>query len=82
MALLGFSFGGSRRKTLFGALLALLLGVLMLMPACGGSGSSGGGSTGGGNPGTPANTYTITVSGTATGATQTGTPPSLTLTVN
>jgi hypothetical protein len=83
IALAGFSLGGSRRKTLFSALLiALLLSALMLMPACGGSGSSGGGTTGGGNPGTPANTYTITVSGTATGATQAGASPTLTLTVN
>ena len=83
MALLGLGFGsaGSRRKKLFGCLLlGLLLSGLILMPACGGS--SGGGGGGHGSPGTPAGTYTITVSGTASGATQTGTSPSLTLIVN
>jgi hypothetical protein len=80
MALLGFASAGSRRKKLLGFLvLGLLLSGLILMPACGG-GSSGGG--GGGSPGTTAGVYTITVTGTATGATQTGTSPSLTLTVN
>ncbi|MGC2170797.1 MAG: SBBP repeat-containing protein [Candidatus Sulfotelmatobacter sp.] len=79
IALLGLGLGstGSRRKKLFASLLIGLLGsALLLMPACGGGSSSSGGG------GTPANTYTITVSGTATGATQTGTPPTLTLTVN
>ncbi|MGA7929148.1 MAG: SBBP repeat-containing protein [Candidatus Sulfotelmatobacter sp.] len=82
MALLGFGSSGSRRKKLFGfLLLGLLLSSLLLMPGCGGgSGSSGGG--GGGNGGTPAGSYTITVSGTASGASQTGASPSLTLTVN
>jgi hypothetical protein len=81
MALLGFGSTGSRRKKLFGfLLLGLLLSTLILMPACGGS--SGGGGGGGGSPGTTAGVYTITVSGTATGATQTGTSPALTLTVN
>ena len=81
MALLGFGLGsaGSQRKKLLGSLLiGLLLSGLMLMPACGGGSSS----KNNGNPGTPAGTYTITISGTATGATQTGTSPSLTLIVN
>jgi hypothetical protein len=78
IALLGFGSNGSRRKKLFGFLfLGLMFSGLILMPACGGG---GGGHTG--NPGTPAGTYTITVSGTATGATQTGASPALTLTVN
>jgi hypothetical protein len=78
IALLGFGSTGSRRKKLFGFLfLSLMFSGLILMPACGGG---GGGHTG--NPGTPAGTYTITVSGTATGATQTGASPALTLTVN
>lgn len=81
MTLLGFGSTGSRRKKLFGVLLlGLLLSGFILMPACGGGNGGGGG--GGGNAGTPAGTYTITVSGTATGATQTGTSPALTLTVN
>ena len=81
MALLGVGFGsfGSRRKKLFGfLLLGLLSSSLLLMPACGGSSSSGHG----GSAGTPAGSYTITVSGSATGAAQTGASPSLTLTVN
>jgi len=65
---------------MFGAsLVILVLGGLLLMPACGGGSTK---TTGGGSAGTPANTYTITVSGTATGATQTGTAPALTLIVN
>ena len=86
MALAGFGFGSSRsrRSKLFGfLLLGLLLSSLALAPACGGSSSGGGGGGGGGgNAGTPAGSYTIVVSGTATGATETGTVPSLTLTVN
>lgn len=79
MALWGFGLrSGSRRRKLFGRLLiGLLLSALVLLPACGGGSST----KNNGTPGTPANTYTIVVSGT-TGATQTGTPPSLTLTVN
>ncbi len=82
MALLGLGFGsfGSRRKKWFGfLLLGLLVSSLLLMPACGGSSSHSGH---GGSAGTPAGSYTITVSGTATGAAQTGASPSLTLTVN
>ncbi|MHB8215179.1 MAG: DUF7948 domain-containing protein [Candidatus Sulfotelmatobacter sp.] len=80
MALWGFSLrSGSRRRKLFGRLLiGLLLSALLLLPACGGGSST----TNHGTPGTPANTYTVVVSGTATGATQTGTSPSLTLIVN
>jgi hypothetical protein len=75
-----FGSAGTQRKKLFGFLLVgLVLGSLLLMPACGGSSSSTGG---GGSPGTTAGTYTVTVTGTATGATQTGTAPALTLTVN
>ncbi len=79
MALLSFGFAGPRRKKLFGGFLfCLALVALFLLPACGG-GSGGGG---GGSSGTPAGNYTITVSGTATGSSQTGASPSLTLTVN
>jgi hypothetical protein len=80
IALLGFGSAGSQRKKLFGFLLVgLVLSSLLLLPACGGGSSNTGG---GGSPGTTAGTYTITVNGTASGATQTGTAPALTLTVN
>lgn len=79
MSLLSFGFAGPRRKKLFsGLFFCLALGALSWLPACGG-GSSGGG---GGSTGTPAGAYTVTVSGTATGASQTGASPSLAVTVN
>jgi hypothetical protein len=80
MALLGFGSAGSRRKKLFGLVfLGLVLSGLLLMPACGGASYGNGG---GGHAGTTAGAYTVVVTGTASGATQTGTSPSLTLTVN
>ena len=80
IALLGFGSAGSQRKKVFGFLLVgLVLSSLLLMPACGGSSNN---NNGGGSPGTTAGAYTITVNGTASGATQTGTAPALTLTVN
>jgi hypothetical protein len=80
IALLGFGSAGSRRRKLFGfLLLGLVLSGLLLMPACGGSSNN---NNHGGNPGTTAGAYTVTVTGTASGATQTGTSPALTLTVN
>jgi Beta-propeller repeat len=80
VALLSFGSTGPRRKKMFGfLLLGLMVSGLFLMPAC--SSSSGGGG-GGGSPGTTAGSYTITVTGTSSGATETGTSPSLTLTVN
>jgi len=79
MALLGLGSRGPRRKKLFGfLLLGLVLSTLILMPACGG----GSNNSGGGSAGTTAGNYTITVTGTASGATQTGNSPALTLTVN
>ena len=78
ITLLGAGLGsaGSPRRNLFGFLiLGMILCGMLLMPACGGS--SG---TKTGNPGTPAGTYTITVTGTS-GSTVTGSP-TLTLTVN
>jgi len=73
----GLGSAGSRRRKLFGFLtLGMILSGLLLMPACGGS--SG---TKTGNPGTPAGTYTITVTGTAGSTVVTGSP-ALTLTVN
>jgi hypothetical protein len=79
MTLLGAGLGssGSRRKKLFGfMMLGMLLAGLLLMTACGGSGS-----TTTGNAGTPAGTYSITVTGTSGSTVATGTPV-LTLTVN
>ena len=76
----GLGTNGSFRRKLFGFLmLALMLTGLLLMPACGGSNSGGGG--GGGSTGTPAGTYTITVTGSSGGATVTGSP-ALALTIN
>jgi hypothetical protein len=80
ITLLGVGMGsaGSRRKKLLGFLmLGIVLTGLLVMPACGGSSSTGGG----GNTGTPAGTYTITVTGASGGVTVTG-APALTLTVN
>jgi hypothetical protein len=80
IALLGFGSADRRRRKLFGfLLLGLLVSSLIVLPACGGGGNSGGG---GGSSGTTPGSYTITVTGTATGAAQTGASPSLTLTVN
>jgi hypothetical protein len=73
----GLGSAGSRRRKLFGFLMVgMILSGLLLMPACGGS--SG---TKTGNPGTPAGTYTITVTGTNGSTVVTGSP-ALTLTVN
>jgi hypothetical protein len=78
IALIGIGPAGTRRKKLIqGLLLCLALGAFLLAPACGGSSNSTNKSSG-----TPAGTYTITVSGTATVGSQTGASPALTLTVN
>ncbi len=82
ISLMGITFRSirARHKKLFAFLMiGMVVASLMLLPACS-SNSSGGG--GGGNAGTPAGSYTITVTGTASGASQTGTSPALTLTVN
>jgi hypothetical protein len=75
LALIGLGFGSrsSRRKNLMGLLLLwTVLASLIVLPACGSS--SGGG--GGGNSGTPAGTYTVTISGAdANGVTQSNTAP-------
>jgi Beta-propeller repeat len=78
--LLGMGATPRQRRENFFVLLTIagMAAALIFLPACGGS-SSGGGSS---SAGTPAGTYTITVTGTATGATQTGTSPALTLVVN
>ena len=62
--LLGAS-GGSRRKKVLGLLLMLLVSGLLFLTACGGGGSSSSNSGGGTTGGTPAGTYTVTVTGTS-----------------
>jgi hypothetical protein len=82
LALLGFGSGASSRKKRLGLLfLGMVLAGVIIMAACGG-GSSGGG--GGGNPGTPAGSYTVTITGKdANGAAQSNSNPvTVTITVN
>lgn len=74
----GIGSGGSRRRKLFSFLmLGLVLAGLLAMPACSSGSSNGGGAT----SGTPAGTYTFTVTGTSGGVAVTGSP-ALTLTIN
>ena len=82
LMLIGVGFGSRGRKKLLGLLLLwVVLTGLLILPACGGGSSSGGG--GGGSSGTPAGTYTITITGKdANGVTQTNTAPTVTVTVN
>jgi trimeric autotransporter adhesin len=84
LLLVGVGFGsrGSRRRKLLGLLLLwMILAGLLMLPACGSSGNGGGG--GGGSSGTPAGTYTVTVSGKdANGVTQSNTAPTVSVTVN
>ena len=88
LAFIGLSVGSgaARRKKALG-LLALwtVLAFTVVLPACGsGAGAStGSGSSKVGNSGTPAGTYTITVTGKdANGLTQSNAAPSMTITVN
>jgi ABC-type transport system involved in multi-copper enzyme maturation permease subunit len=67
LALLGASFISGWKK-LFGVLLAcLMLSGLIFLATCGGGSSS----SGGGQPGTPAGSYTVTVSATSGSLTHT-----------
>jgi len=60
LSLLGFGVGLRRRRWLAGTLLGLVAALILLQPACGGSSSS---TTPTG--GTPAGTYTITLTGSS-----------------
>jgi hypothetical protein len=62
VALMGAGFV-SRKKSLVGMVLALMISGLLFLAACGGN--SGGGNSGGTGGGTPAGTYTISISGSA-----------------
>jgi hypothetical protein len=63
LALLGTSFAARKKRFWSVVLGCLVFSGLILLAACGGSSSSGGG--GGGQPGTPAGTYTITITATS-----------------
>jgi hypothetical protein len=86
LALIGLGFGSGpsrrKRKKLLGFLLLwLLLAGLILLPACGTSGNAGSGGTHSG--GTPAGTYTITISGKdANNLTQSDAAPTVSIVVN
>jgi hypothetical protein len=86
LTLIGLGLGSRRspRKKLSGLLLLSIgLASLVVLPACGGSGSSGGGGGGGGNPGTPAGTYTLTITAKdGNGVTQSSTASTVNVTVN
>jgi hypothetical protein len=73
-----------RKNRLLGLLLlCVVLSLLMVLPSCGGGSGGGGGGGGGGNNGTPAGTYTVTITGTdANGLTQSGSAATVTITVN
>jgi hypothetical protein len=66
-----------------GMVSAAVMALLLTMAACGGGGGEGGGGGGGStNPGTPAGTYTLTVTGTVSGSGTLQHSTTLTLTVN
>ena len=88
LALIGLGFGswgsgktGSRKKRLLSLfLLWIVLAGLVVLPACGSSSKGGGG---GGNSGTPAGSYTITITGQdSNGLAPTGNPATVTVSVN
>jgi hypothetical protein len=77
---LGIGLGHRRKNTLGMMALALMLSMLIFLPACGSSSSGGGGGGGGGGgTNTASGTYSLTVSGTAGSVTHSA---PLTLTVN
>ncbi len=78
LALIGFGSGPSNRKKLWGVALWIVLASLIVLPACGGSAQK----TGGGS-GTPAGTYTITITGKdANNLTQSNAAPVVSVIVN
>jgi hypothetical protein len=64
MALIGPGFRSRKKMLLPISLLCLMISGLLFLAACGG-GNGGGGNSGGGIGGTPAGTYTISISGSA-----------------
>jgi hypothetical protein len=78
LALLGAGLTSRKKKFLCFLFGYLMFSGLIFLMACGGSSSSGGGG-GGGNPGTPAGTYTITVTGVSGSLTH---PTTVSLKVN
>ncbi len=81
ISLVGVGFNSRRKKVVGILMIAMALAALLLMPACGGGSSSGGGG-GGGTSGTPAGSYTVTITGTGTDAATTTQSTQVTLTVN
>ncbi len=79
---LGIGSGPSRRKKLWGCLLLwCLLATLIVLPACGTSGNAGTGGTP--SAGTPAGTYTITITGKdANNLTQSNPAPTVSVVVD
>jgi trimeric autotransporter adhesin len=67
LALLGVSFISGWKKLFVLLLTCLMLSGLIFLAACGGGSSS----SGGGQPGTPAGSYTVTVSATSASLTHT-----------
>ncbi len=84
ISLVGVGFNSRRKKVLGILIIAMALAALLLMPACGGgsSGGGGGGGGGGGTGGTPAGSYTVTITGTGTDAATITQSTQVTLTVN
>ncbi len=84
LALMGFGSRGSRRKRLFGfLLLGIVLASLIVLPACGTGSSNSGGGTITHNGGTPAGTYTVTITAQdASGLTPSNAAPTVSVTVN
>ena len=67
--LLGLLSPASRKRLRnLGLVLAFVVTSLTLMSCSGGGGGGSGGGGGGGTPGTPAGTYTLTITGTTNGA--------------
>jgi hypothetical protein len=80
LALIGVGTGPSNRKKLLGCVaLWVVLAGLIVLPACGGGAQK----SARGNSGTPAGTYTITITGKdANNLTQSSAAPVVSVTVN